>query len=55
MPLNNDGDEILLIDADSVPVSRAAYNAAQVQSGEWIEFGRSRWQEKDGGYLVNEV
>lgn len=38
-PIINDGDEILLIAAAGVPVSRAVYNAAQVRSSEWIEFG----------------
>lgn len=39
MPLNNDGDEVLLIDATGVAVSQAVYGAAQVRSGEWIKFG----------------
>jgi hypothetical protein len=38
MPLNNDGDEVLLLDADGVPVSRATYTERQVRAGEWIEF-----------------
>jgi hypothetical protein len=39
MPLNNDGDEVLLLDADGVPVSRVTYTERQVRAGEWIEFG----------------
>ena len=39
MSLNNDGDEVLLLDADGVPVSRATYTERQVRAGEWIEFG----------------
>lgn len=39
MPLNNDGDAILLMDADGVPVCRVTYSEKQVRSGEWIELG----------------
>jgi len=39
MPLNNDGDEVLLLDANGVPVSRVGYTERQIRTGEWIEFG----------------
>ena len=39
MPLNNNGDSILLFDADGVPVCRVTYSEKQVRAGEWIEFG----------------
>jgi endonuclease YncB( thermonuclease family) len=39
MPLNNDGDSILLFDADGVPVFRATYLDKQVRAGEWVLFG----------------
>jgi len=42
LPLNNDGDSILLIDADGVPACRVIYSEQQVRSGEWIEFGGRR-------------
>jgi hypothetical protein len=33
MPLNNDGDDVLLLDADGVPVSRVLYTERQVRAG----------------------
>ena len=39
MPLNNNGDSILLFDGDGVPVCRVTYSEKQVRAGEWIEFG----------------
>ena len=38
MPLNNDGDDVLLLDAGGVPVSRVTYIERQVRAGEWIQF-----------------
>lgn len=37
MPLNNDGDEVLLIDQQGVVRSHVVYG--EVSSGDWIEFG----------------
>ena len=42
MPLNNDGDIILLLNADGVPVCRVTYSDSQARAGEWIEFGGRR-------------
>jgi hypothetical protein len=39
MPLNNDGDTVLLIDPAGVLRSRVEYTAEQVRVGKWIEFG----------------
>ena len=39
IPVYDDGDSILLIDADGVPVNRVTYSGKQVRAGEWIEFG----------------
>lgn len=44
MPLNNDGDEVVLIDGSGVARSRVAYAEGQARSGAWIEFGKSRGQ-----------
>ena len=41
MPLNNDGDEVVLIDAGGVARSRVAYGEGQARSGAWVEFGTS--------------
>ena len=38
MPLNNDGDEVLLKDSKDVARNKVAYGKADVQSGKWIEF-----------------
>jgi hypothetical protein len=39
MPLNNDGDTVLLIDPAGVVRSRVEYTADQVRVGKWVEFG----------------
>ena len=36
MPLNNDGDEVLLIDSGGTAVWRVVYGDSQVWAGEWI-------------------
>jgi hypothetical protein len=38
MPLNNDGDDVRLLDADGVPVSCVTYAEQQVRAGEWVQF-----------------
>jgi len=38
MPLNNDGDEVLLVDADGVGRSRVSYTASQAKSGAVVRF-----------------
>jgi len=38
MPLNNDGDDVRLLDADGVAVSCVTYAEQQVRAGEWIQF-----------------
>lgn len=38
MPLNNDGDEILLIDAGGVVRCRVVCAREQARAGVWIEF-----------------
>ena len=40
MPLNNNGDEVLLTDADSVGRSRVSYTENQVRSGVTLRFAR---------------
>ena len=40
MPLNNDGDEVLLLDADGVGRSRVSYTGSQAKSGAVVRFGR---------------
>ncbi|NLS97593.1 MAG: hypothetical protein GXX96_36095 [Planctomycetaceae bacterium] len=40
MPLNNDGDTVLLIDPAGVVRCRVEYNADHVRAGNWVEFGR---------------
>jgi len=40
MPLNNNGDEVLLIGADGVGRSRVSYSESQVRSGVTLRFGR---------------
>ena len=40
MPLNNDGDTVLLIDPAGVVRSRAVYVGEQVQTGIWITMGK---------------
>jgi len=40
MPLNNNGDEVLLVGRDGVGRSRVAYSAAQVRSGVVVRFER---------------
>jgi len=40
MPLNNDGDTVLLISPDGALRSRVEYTGKQVRTGEWVEFGR---------------
>ena len=42
MPLNNDGDEIVLIDAGGVVRSRVAYTGLQARAGAWIQFASAR-------------
>ena len=39
MPLNNDGDEVVLVDPDGVVRNHVAYGGREVRSGRWIEFG----------------
>ena len=41
MPLNNDGDEVVLIDGSGVARSRVAYGEGQARSGAWIEFRKA--------------
>ena len=38
MPLNNDGDEVLLMDGGGVVRSRVAYAGEQARAGAWVEF-----------------
>ncbi len=38
MPLNNDGDNVVLIDADGVGRSRVNYLGSQVKAGVVVEF-----------------
>ncbi|MEO2014839.1 MAG: thermonuclease family protein [Fuerstiella sp.] len=40
MPLNNNGDDVVLIDADGVGRSKVSYKASQVKSGVTLRFGR---------------
>jgi endonuclease YncB( thermonuclease family) len=40
MPLNNDGDTVLLIDPAGVVRCRVEYTAEQVRAGVWVEFNR---------------
>jgi endonuclease YncB( thermonuclease family) len=40
MPLNNDGDEVVLFDQLGTARSRAAYSAAEVRSGRPLQFAR---------------
>ena len=40
MPLNNNGDRVLLIDPTGVVRSRVAYIGEQVQVGVWVKAGR---------------
>jgi micrococcal nuclease len=40
MPLNNDGDEVLLIDAGGVVRSQVVYGKNEVRVGQWIERSR---------------
>ena len=42
MPLNNDGDEVVLIDASGVARSRVAYAGEQARSGAWVGSARPR-------------
>ena len=41
MPLNNDGDEVLLIDGDGVVRSQVAYGEYDVRSGGWVEVAKT--------------
>jgi len=38
MPLNNNGDEVILLDAEGVGRSRVSYSASQVRSGVVVYF-----------------
>jgi hypothetical protein len=38
MPLNNDGDMVLLIDPAGVVRSRVEYTLEQVRVGKWVQF-----------------
>jgi micrococcal nuclease len=40
MPLNNDGDTVMLIDPAGVLRCRVDYTAEQVRAGTWVEFDR---------------
>jgi hypothetical protein len=40
MPLNNNGDEVVLTDADGVGRSRVSYAEGQVRSGVTLRFAR---------------
>ena len=40
MPLNNDGDEVLLIDGGGVVRSQVAYGENEVRSGQWVHITR---------------
>lgn len=40
MPLNNDGDTVLLIDPTGVVRSRATYRGEQVRASVWIDVNR---------------
>jgi hypothetical protein len=40
MPLNNNGDEVLLIGADGVGRSRVTYSESQVRMGVTLRFAR---------------
>ncbi len=40
MPLNNDGDTVLLLDATGVVRSRVAYSEDQVGVGTWLELAK---------------
>ena len=42
MPLNNNGDEVLLIDAGGVVRSAVAYGGFEARAGSWIKFDRGR-------------
>jgi len=42
MPLNNDGDTVMLLDPAGVVRSRVEYTGEQVRAGKWLEFGRRR-------------
>ena len=52
MPLNNDGDEVLLIDPEGVVRSRVAYSKDEVRSGKWVVFGQphQRRESQDSGW-----
>ena len=39
MPLNNGGDEVVLVDGEGVVRSRVAYGGMEVRSGKWVEVG----------------
>jgi hypothetical protein len=39
MPLNNKGDEILLIERDGMVASQVAYGEFEVRAGKWVEIG----------------
>jgi len=39
MPLNNNGDEVLLIEGGGVVRSRVAYGERDARSGRWIKTG----------------
>ena len=40
MPLNNNGDEVVLMDAESVGRSRVSYTAVQVRAGVVLRFAK---------------
>ena len=40
MPLNNNGDVVVLLDADEVGRSRVAYTASQARAGAVVSFGK---------------
>jgi len=42
LPLNNDGDEVLLIDGRNVVRSQVAYGKKEVRSGQWVHVARPR-------------
>ena len=40
MPLNNDGDEVVLLDTEGVGRSRVSYSETQVRAGVAVRFSR---------------
>ena len=54
MPLNNNGDDVLLVDTDGIVRSKVSYTEGQVRSGRVLRFGRSSFSRRCvGGAFSN--